>query len=120
PRSAERQEYARRNLPGGNTRSVLWYEPFPVAIVDGEGCHVTDLDGHRYADFVSEYSAALYGHSHPVLQEAIISAVRTGVALGGPNLYEARLAEALTERFPALDRVRFCNSGTEANIMALS
>lgn len=120
PRSAERQEYARRNLPGGNTRSVLWYEPFPVAIVEGEGCHVTDLDGHRYADFVSEYSAALYGHSHPVLQEAIISAVRTGVALGGPNLYEARLAEALTERFPALDRVRFCNSGTEANIMALS
>ena len=120
PRSASRHEDARRSLPGGNTRSVLWYEPFPVAIVEGEGCSVTDLDGHRYTDFVSEYSAALYGHSNLVIQEAIISAVRKGIALGGPNIFEARLAEVLTERFPALERVRFCNSGTEANIMAIS
>ena len=120
PQSKARHEKARASLPGGNTRSVLWYEPFPVALVRGEGVQVTDLDGHSYRDFVSEYSAGLYGHSNPVIQAAMTDAIKDGVALGGPNRFEALLAEELVARFPALDRVRFCNSGTEANIMALS
>lgn len=120
PLSLARQEQATKSLPGGNTRSVLWYEPFPVALASGQGCSVTDIDGHTYVDFVSEYSAGLYGHSDPVIANAITEVVKNGLALGGPNLYEARLAEELVARFPALDRVRFCNSGTEANIMALS
>ncbi len=120
PKSEARHSQARASLPGGNTRSVLWYQPFPVALTKGEGVHVTDLDGHVYADFVSEYSAGLYGHSDPVIQAAMTEAICNGVALGGPNTFEARLAEELVARFPALERVRFCNSGTEANIMALS
>ncbi|MCB6180090.1 aminotransferase class III-fold pyridoxal phosphate-dependent enzyme [Rhodobacter sp. Har01] len=120
PQSEARHRQARASLPGGNTRSVLWYEPFPVALTGGIGVHVTDLDGHRYADFVSEYSAGLYGHSNPTIMAAMAQTVMGGIALGGPNTYEARLAEVLVARFPALDRVRFCNSGTEANIMALS
>jgi glutamate-1-semialdehyde 2,1-aminomutase len=120
PLSLARHEMARASLPGGNTRSVLWYQPFPVALTGGEGVHVTDLDGHVYADFVSEYSAGLYGHSNPVIQAAMTDAIRNGIALGGPNTFEARLAEELVARFPALDLVRFCNSGTEANIMAIS
>jgi len=120
PASEARHLKARESLPGGNTRSVLWYEPFPVALTKGEGVHVTDLDGHRYADFVSEYSAGLYGHSNPIIMAAMTEAIGNGVALGGPNTYEARLAEELVARFAALERVRFCNSGTEANIMALS
>ncbi len=120
PASAARHEAARRSLPGGNTRSVLWYEPFPLGLAGGAGCRVTDVDGHEYVDFVSEYSAGLYGHSEPVIGAAIAAAVRDGIALGGPNRYESQLADALTERFPALELVRFCNSGTEANLMALS
>jgi len=120
PASQARHLKARESLPGGNTRSVLWYEPFPVALTGGEGVYVTDLDGHRYADFVSEYSAGLYGHSNPIIMAAMTEAIGNGVALGGPNTYEARLAEELVARFVALERVRFCNSGTEANIMALS
>ncbi len=119
-RSLARHEQAKRSLPGGNTRSVLWYEPFPVALASGRSCTVTDVDGHDYVDFVSEYSAGLYGHSDPIIGNVISEVVKNGVALGGPNLYEALLAEELVSRFPALDRVRFCNSGTEANIMALS
>lgn len=120
PKSLARHEAAKRNLPGGNTRSVLWYTPFPVALAKGEGCTVTDIDGHRYVDFVSEYSAGLYGHSDPEITAAISEVVANGIALGGANIYEARLAEELVSRFPALDQVRFCNSGTEANIMAIS
>lgn len=120
PNSRARHLEAARALPGGNTRAVLWYRPFPLAMAGGEGCRLKDLDGHVHVDLVSEYSAGLYGHSDPVIAEALIAAVRGGTVLGAPNLFEARYAEAIVERFPAVERVRFCNSGTEANIMALS
>lgn len=120
PQSLARHEAAKDSLPGGNTRSVLWYEPFPVTLREGHGSHVTDLDDHQYVDFVSEYSAGLYGHSEPVIQAAISAAVAGGIALGAPNRFEAALGEELINRFAALERVRFTNSGTEANIMAIS
>jgi glutamate-1-semialdehyde 2,1-aminomutase len=120
PLSLARHTAARDSLPGGNTRSVMWYEPFPVALSGGNGVRVTDIDGHDYTDFVSEYSAGLYGHSDPVIREAILKVITDGIALGGPNTYEAPLAAELVARFPAIERVRFCNSGTEANIMAIS
>jgi glutamate-1-semialdehyde 2,1-aminomutase len=120
PASRSRHETAKASLPGGNTRAVLWYEPFPLTLVSGQGCRVADLDGHRYVDLVSEYSAGLYGHSDGTIAAALIEAVTGGLLLGSPNVYEARYAAAIVERFPAIDRVRFCNSGTEANIMALS
>lgn len=119
PRSAERHREAAAFLPGGNTRAVLFYQPFPVAMAAGEGCHLRDLDGHRYVDFVSEYGAGLYGHSNATIKAAIVEALDGGWVLGAPNVYEARLAAALSGRFPALERLRFCNSGTEANLMAL-
>ncbi len=120
PKSEARHRLAANSLPGGNTRGVLYYKPFPVTLVGGKGCMVTDLDGHTYVDLISEYTAGLYGHSDPVIAAALIEAVKGGTALGAPNTFEARYGAALIERFPALERVRFCNSGTEANIMAIS
>ncbi|AFL50415.1 glutamate-1-semialdehyde 2,1-aminomutase [Sinorhizobium fredii] len=110
---------ARRVLPGGNTRSVLFYEPFPLTILSGKGADITDLDGHSYADFVGEFSAGLYGHSDAVIRKAIIDALDDGTVLAGPNRYEAKFAESLQSRFPSMELLRFCNSGTEANILAL-
>lgn len=120
PRSRARFEAAARNMPGGNTRTILHYDPFPVAIVRGEGARLTDLDGHVYVDYLGEYTAGLYGHSEPAIVEAIRDALSGGLVLGGPNAYEARLAELMCDRFPAVELVRFCNSGTEANLMCLS
>lgn len=120
PASLQRHREAAASLPGGNTRAVLWYPPFPVTLVSGDGCRVTDLDGHTYVDLVCEYTAGFYGHSDPVIAEALIETVKEGLLLGAPNRYEARYAAAIVERFPAIERVRFCNSGTEANIMTLS
>lgn len=120
PNSQARHLAARASLPGGNTRSVMWYHPFPVALSGGQGVRVRDIDGHEYVDFVSEYSAGLYGHSDPAIQEQMIAVIRDGIALGGPNRFEAALGAELVGRFPALERVRFTNSGTEANIMAIS
>lgn len=119
PRSRERARAAAAVMPGGNTRTVLHYTPFPLAFARGDGATLTDLDGHTYRDYLGEYSAGLYGHSHPVVLDAARRAIADGIALGGPNLYEARLAAALCARFPSLERVRFTNSGTEANLMAL-
>ena len=120
PKSEARHRAAAGALPGGNTRAVMFYRPFPLTVVKGEGCYVEDLDGHRYVDLISEYTAGLYGHSDPIIAEALTEAIRGGVLLGSPNRYEARYAAAIVERFPAIERVRFCNSGTEANIMAIS
>jgi glutamate-1-semialdehyde 2,1-aminomutase len=110
---------SKRHLPGGNTRTVLYYPPFPLALAGGDGCHVTDLDGHRYIDTISEQTAGLYGHSNPLIEAAVIEALQQGIVLGGPTTREAELANLLCERFPALDLVRFTNSGTEANLYAL-
>ncbi len=120
PLSHAADENAERYLPGGNTRSILHFNPFPLTMVDGEGAELTDLDGHRYVDFVGEYSAALFGHSNEIIKAAIREALESGVAMGAPTPYERELAGLLCERYPSVDRVRFCNSGTEANLMALS
>jgi len=120
PLSNAAEKKALKYLPGGNTRSVLHFEPFPLAMVSGEGAELTDLDGHRYVDFVGEYSAGLFGHSDPRIKAAINEALETGIAMGAPMEYERTLAALLCERYPALEQVRFCNSGTEANLMALT
>ncbi|WP_439578814.1 aminotransferase class III-fold pyridoxal phosphate-dependent enzyme [Elioraea sp.] len=119
PRSRERALAAAAVMPGGNTRTVLHYTPFPLAFAKGEGATVTDLDGHTYRDFLGEYSAGIYGHSHPAIVAAARRAIEGGIVLGGPNMYEARLAAAIAARFPSVERIRFTNSGTEANLMAL-
>lgn len=120
PQSQAADKAAERYLPGGNTRSVLHYEPFPLTMVAGEGAELIDRDGHRYVDFVSEYSAGLFGHSDPVIKSAICRALDSGVALGAPTPAERELARILCERFSSLEQVRFCNSGTEANLMAIT
>lgn len=120
PKSKARAEAAMRSMPGGNTRTVLHYGPFPLALTGGKGCEVTDIDGHGYADFLGEYTAGLYGHSNTKLIAAIKQAVDDGVVLGGPNRYEAELAELMCQRFPSVELVRFCNSGTEGNLFAMS
>lgn len=120
PKSQARFEAATRDMPGGNTRTVLHYDPFPVTLVKGVGALLTDLDGHTYVDFLGEFTAGLYGHSEPAILRAIQEALSGGLVLGGPNRYEARLAQLMCERFPAVELVRFCNSGSEATLMCLS
>jgi glutamate-1-semialdehyde 2,1-aminomutase len=120
PKSAERHASATRHFPGGNTRSVLHYSPFPLTWTGGHGNRLTDLDGFEYVDLLGEFSAGLYGHSNPKVRDAMTRAIDGGLVLGGPNQYEARLAEAIRARFPSLELVRFTNSGTEANLIALS
>jgi glutamate-1-semialdehyde 2,1-aminomutase len=107
-------------MPGGNTRTVLFYDPFPLTIVRGEGCRLFDADGHVYVDLLGEFTAGIYGHSHPVIRRAIETALAGGINLSGHNKLEAELAAIICGRIPSVDRLRFTNSGTEANMMAIA
>jgi glutamate-1-semialdehyde 2,1-aminomutase len=81
PESARIHRRARAVLPGGNTRSVLFYTPFPTAMARGEGCFLVDVDDRRYIDFCGEYTAGLFGHSEPRIQAALHAAIDRGLNL---------------------------------------
>lgn len=120
PRSAALLAEAETALPGGNTRSVLFHGPFPLSMARGAGCRVWDADGHEYIDALGEFTAGLYGHSHPVVLAAIEEALRGGINLSSHTAREGLLAHEIQRRFPSMELLRFANSGTEANLLALA
>ncbi len=120
PQSAAALHRAAHVLPGGNTRSSLWAAPYPLSITGGAGCRITDADGHEYVDFLGEFTAGIFGHTCAPLERALTAAHRGGFALSSHTPYETELASELATRFPSIDKLRFANSGTEANIMALT
>ncbi|KAI0130408.1 pyridoxal phosphate-dependent transferase [Xylariales sp. AK1849] len=120
PNSKKQHEIAAGILPGGNTRSLLHTSPFPLCIKHGKGPFVWDEDGHKYTDFVGELTAGIYGHSHPVIREAVVSTFdNVGLSLGATTIQEQKHAELICSRF-GLERLRFTNTGTEANLHALN
>lgn len=120
PRSAEIHAKAREVLPGGNTRTVLFYTPFPTAMARGEDCRVWDVDGHEYLDLCGEYTAGLFGHSERRILDAVKAAMDNGINLAAVGENEGKLAALICGRVKSVELVRFTNSGTEANIMALA
>jgi glutamate-1-semialdehyde 2,1-aminomutase len=120
PRSLAAHLAASEVMPGGNTRTVLHHGPFPLRFACGDGAKVTDVDGLTYVNMLGEYTAGLFGHSHPAIRAAVDRALDGGWNLGGHNAYEPELARLVVERFPAIEKVRFTNSGTEANLMAVA
>jgi glutamate-1-semialdehyde 2,1-aminomutase len=98
----------------------FFYEPFPLTMVRGEGCHVWDADGHCYRNALGEFTAGIFGHSHPAIVAAITAALADGLNLSSHNAREAALAHEIKRRFESMALLRFTNSGTEANLMALA
>src|SRR3954467_7923881 len=119
PQSARLHEEARRVLPGGHTRTILSHEPFPLTFVGGAGATLTGADGHEYGDLLGDYTAGLFGHGDRRVLDAVHEALGSIAAVGGIHPYERELARLMCERFE-LDRVRFTNSGTEANLFAIT
>ena len=107
-------------MPGGNTRTVLFHLPYPLAMARGDKARLWDLDGHEYIDLLGEYTAGLYGHSNPIIRAAIDGALDRGWNLGGHGVMEAKLSRVIADRFPSIDLLRFTNSGTEANLLAVA
>jgi glutamate-1-semialdehyde 2,1-aminomutase len=118
-RSAALFERARKVLPGGNTRTTVFNPPHPLYLVAGQGCRVTDADGQSRLDFLNNYTSLLHGHCHPEVQAAAHDQLTRGTAFAGPTELEVELAEIITARVPAIERIRFTNSGTEGVMMAI-
>ena len=107
-------------MPGGNTRSVLAFDPFPFRVASASGNELTDVDGHTTLDLLGNYTAGLLGHSPQPVLDAVRTTLDGGWALGAVHENEIRMAELLVERFESIEQIRFTNSGTEANLMALA
>jgi glutamate-1-semialdehyde 2,1-aminomutase len=120
PLSKEAYVEACNYLPGGNTRTVLHTTPFPLTFKSAHSCYLETADGHLFVDFLGEYTAGIYGHNHPVIRSAVDAGLARGWNYAGMSGLETRLAKHIQQRFPTIDLVRFVNSGTEANMMALA
>lgn len=110
---------ARRSLPGGNTRTTVFMQPYPIYASSGAGCRVRDVDGNVLIDCINNFTALIHGHAHPTLSAAAHAQIDQGTAFGMPTISEIELAEYLVESVPGIEQIRFTNSGTEAVMMAL-
>jgi glutamate-1-semialdehyde 2,1-aminomutase len=119
PRSRALHERALRVLPGGNSRTTTFFDPYPFYAVRGEGARVWDADGIERLDFNGNYTSLILGHAPAHVVKAIQQAAAQGVSFAAPTEYEVRLAELLTERLPSVETIRFANSGTEATLNAV-
>ena len=118
---ASRALWARalRSLPGGNTRTTIFQDPYPLYVARGEGCRVFDVDGVERIDFISNYTSLILGHCHPRVVDAVQRQAGQLMSVAAPSELEIELAEGIRERLPSVERVRFANSGTEATMLAL-
>ena len=110
---------ARRYLPGGDSRSPLFYPPYPAVMDRGEGCRLYDVDGNELLDFTGNHSALAVGYGHPHVLAAVERQLERGTCFPGPTEPQVRLARMLVERIGSVDRVRFTSSGTEAAANAI-
>ncbi|WP_271854255.1 glutamate-1-semialdehyde 2,1-aminomutase [Planococcus maritimus] len=86
----------------------------PIAMDYGKGAYFYDVDGNKYIDFLAAYGPIITGHGHPHIAKAIAHAAETGILFGTPTKHEVTFAKMLKQAMPAMDKVRFVNSGTEA------
>jgi glutamate-1-semialdehyde 2,1-aminomutase len=118
PNSAHLAQAAQQHLAGGVTSSWQITVPQPVWLSHGYGSKVYDVDGNEYVDLHGGYGAALAGHGHPAIQEAITAQVARGTHFAQPTPNALAVARELARRF-GLPRWRFANSGTEATMDAV-
>jgi glutamate-1-semialdehyde 2,1-aminomutase len=119
PQSKKLLIEAMKVLPGGDTRSVTYYRPFPTFMERGEGFNIYDVDGNEYVDFFNNATSLVLGHAHPSVTKAVTEQVKKGSIFGSPVDSQTRLANIISSRLPSVKKIRFCNSGTEATMGAV-
>ena len=108
-----------RFLPGGSTRSATDSHPYPIYMQQGKGCYLTDVDGNEYIDFMNNYTVLILGHAHPKVNQAISKQMKRSILFGAPSQNQYELGQLICKRVDSVDRVRFCNTGTEAVMYAI-
>jgi glutamate-1-semialdehyde 2,1-aminomutase len=119
PKSKKLFEEAGKWLPGGGTRNIAYFYPYPFFIEKGEDYWLIDVDGNRYLDIQNNMTVLLHGHTNPKMVEALQKQVGMGTSHAAPMELQIDLAKILCERVPSIEQIRFCNSGTEATMFAI-
>lgn len=108
-------------IAGGTNRASVFYSPFPLTFVNAQAATAETADGQKVTDLLGNFTAGLFGFSPEPVRRAVDHAMTHGHALGGAaNRYETEVARQLTERFPAMELMRFTMTGTEANTYAIN
>lgn len=113
---------AERVMVGGVSSPVRAFRAVggsPLFMARGRGSKVWDVDDNRYVDYVLSWGPLILGHSHPAVTKALRRAIAAGVSFGAPTIPELKLAQRICSTMPAVEKVRFVNSGTEATMSAL-
>ncbi|MBP1884741.1 aspartate aminotransferase family protein [Sinorhizobium mexicanum] len=109
---------AKAVFPDGTTRATVERDPLPIYVERGEGAYLVDVDGNRFLD-LNNFTTLIHGHGFAPVSEAVVDLMRSGTCFANPTEHEIALAELLTARIPAIEHVRFVNSGTEAVMFAI-
>lgn len=120
--SAAYFERAKELIPGGVNSPVRAFKSVggnPVFIKSAKGAYLHDVDGNSYIDLIGSWGPMLLGHAHPVIEEALRSALGYGFSFGAPTYNEVLIAEKITSMIPSVEKVRLVNSGTEATMAAI-
>lgn len=115
-------ETAKKYIPGGVNSPVRAFRSVggtPFFTKRAEGPFLYTADDERLIDFVCTWGPALHGHNHPEIKEAIQIALNQGTSFGTPNPYEVEMAQLIQKVVPSVEKVRMCNSGTEATMTAI-
>ena len=118
-RSKQLYERARRVMPGGNSRHSVALAPYPIYVRGGKGCRVMDVEGEERIDFINNFTSLILGHANPQVVEAVTKQLERGSAFAAPTEPELELASLLVERVDYIDKIRFCNSGSEAVMLTM-
>jgi glutamate-1-semialdehyde 2,1-aminomutase len=113
---------ALRRIPGGVNSPVRAFRSVggsPFFVKAARGATLITADGRELIDFVCTWGPAIHGHNHPRIRAAIAGALENGTSFGAPNPYEVRMAELIHAMVPSVEKVRMCNSGTEATMSAV-
>jgi EAL domain-containing protein/aminotransferase class III len=94
-RSREIVERLECSIPGGNTRSLTYFPPYPLAISSGSGCRIWDADGNKFIDLLNNYTASVHGHALPAINEAMSEQAALGTVFPAPSELQAELAERI-------------------------
>jgi glutamate-1-semialdehyde 2,1-aminomutase len=122
PRSHVLQQRAERYFPGGVNSPVRAFRAVggaPPFVESAQGAWLTDADGNRYVDYFGSWGPMILGHAFPPVVEAIERAARNSASFGASTAAEADLAERVVACFPAIEKMRFVSSGTEATMSAI-
>lgn len=115
-------ERAVKRIPGGVNSPVRAYGAIgeaPRFIEKADGCHIYDVDGNEYIDYIDSWGPMILGHNFPEIRESVIKACENGLSFGCATEIEVEIAEFICERIPHIEMIRMVNSGTEAVMSAI-